>query len=275
MSDDIDALYESLRKEYGDGDDSSDEECLHLALVEDSGVRVCQDCGLTDEVLDFEPEWRNYGGESASRCCSVRGVAWSLEKDFIKWDISVSPALRTQTEHKYLQVMEMVRAKKDKKSGRGRGRKAIIAACLLFVLRETGDCRTFDELKNMFKLSKKNMFNGLTAYYERFKTDRTQYVTPEDLIARVLVMTGIDKTHYSDIVLIAKELHNTSRTLNRSKPLSVASATVYFWLCLNPSIKTKLGLTRRVFAEMTKLSDITIAKHVKEMARVAGCDIKL
>jgi len=277
MADDLGELYVTLLQEYGEESVSADEEeCQHENVVEDNGTTICQSCGLVDEVLDFEPEWRNYGGDrDSSRCCNMKGSTWSLEKDFEKWGIIVPAAIRIQAETKYVQVMKMVRGKRDKKSGRGRGRKAIIAACLLFVFRETGDCRTFDDLKDMFKLTKKNMFNGLTAYFETFKTDRVRYVTPEHLIARVLLMTGVDNVHYGPIVRITKGLANTSRTLNRSKPLSVASSMVYFYLCMHPTVKDQLGLTKSKFAELAKLSDITITKHVKEIARLCGCVVKV
>ncbi len=275
MMGDIDFLYDSLCTEFADASDSTDDECDHSDSIIDNGVRMCRDCGLTDDVLDFEPEWRNYDGGGTSRCCNAKGNTKSLEKDFVKWDIAITSAIRNEVETKYFQIMEMIREQKDTKSGRGRGRKAIIAACLLFVYRERGDCRTFDELKDMFKLSKKNMFNGLTSYYECFPRDRVQYVTPEDLIKRVMMMTGIDMSRYEVIAGMARDLKNVSQSLNRSKPMSVASAIVYFYLCLNPTYRDSIGMTRTLFAEKTKLSDITISKHVKELAATLGLEIKI
>jgi len=272
---DLREIYTTLFEEFG-GDQSSEEECDHEDIFEDSGSRICRDCGLVDEILDFEPEWRNYGGDkNSSRCCSVKGNIWSIEKDFEKWNIDVPAAIRIQTETRYIEIMKMIKEKKDKKSGRGRGRKAIIAACLLFVFRKEGDYRTFDELKDMFQLTKKNMFNGLTSYFETFKDDRVVYISPEDLIHRVLVMTGVDQSHYSNIVRITRALENTSKILNRSKPSSVASAVVYYYLCLNPSYKEELGLTKASFAERAKLSDITITKHVKEISKVCKISVKV
>lgn len=267
---DLDYLYLSLAEKYGDAESSEDEECQHTTKIVEDGIRICQSCGMTEDTFDFEPEWRNYGEGNTSRCCSIQQPQWSLEKDFINWGIDIPSSIRIATENKYRKIVDMLKDGRMKKSGRGKGRKSIIASCLLHVYREKGDCRTFDDLINMFDLSKKSMFNGLTLYYECFQNDRIKYVTPEDLIPGILDKFNFEKERYPIVLKLARSLKNTSRNLKTSKPKSVASSIVYFYLCMNPSYKKSLGITKASFASTVDLSDITITKYVKDIGETCG-----
>ena len=81
--------------------------------------------------------------------------------------------------------------------------------------------------------------------------------------------------NYPSIFKIAKGLEGVDTCLNRSSPQSVASAIVYFYLCLFPKLKTELGLTKTKFAKDVKLSDITISKLVKKIAEIKGMKIEI
>ena len=119
------------------------------------------------------------------------------------------------------------------------------------------------------------MSSGLRKYYEKFPEDRTKHIQPEDLIRRILVLTNIPLNNYRKIVHIAKYLENSSRLLNHSSPQSVASAIVYLYLCMNPELKESLSLSKTKFAELAKLSDITVTKLVKEASKIVGCVVTI
>ncbi len=259
----------------GEKETTSPTKCLHKNRYENgNGLYSCKDCGTEVEIYDFEPEWRYYrfsdngSSKDPSRCHNSSGNNRGLEKLFSDHGIEVHLAIRAQVEKKYRTVV-------GKETVRGKGRKSIVAACLFHTFKEFGEFRTSDYVRNLFDLTKKNMSDGLTKYYKAFPNDRINTTSAEDLIPWVLQLTGVHKEHKEKIKSIAKYLEGTSRLLKRSSPQSVASSIVYFYLCLNPEYKAELGLTKNKFSEKALLSDITVGKLVKEIARVSKSMIQM
>lgn len=255
--------------------DKSSLDCLHENTYEDdNGLYVCRDCNSEIEVLDFEPEWRYYGSadnrsaKNPERCHRSRSSGRGIRKVFEEHQIDAPDAIVAQVESKYEKVV-------GEDTVRGKGRKAIIAACLFHAYTEFGEYRTTDYVRNLFKLTKKQMSGGLTRYYRAFPEARTLHTRPENLLRWILTLTGVNQDHYRKIVQISRYLENSSRLLKRSSPQSVASAIVYFYLCLNPEYKSQLGLTKNRFAERALLSDITVTKLVKEAATISQCVVTM
>jgi len=256
------------------GVDISSGECKHENKYEDdSGLFVCSDCKAEFDVMNFDQEWKYYsdcGGsiKDPSRCHKMKPNGKSIEKVFqeLQWDIP--HAIVVHVEAKYNKII-------GNETIRGKRRKAIIAACLLFAYREFAEHRTSDFVKNIFGLTKKEMSSGLTSYYNAFPEARTMTERPENLLKWILTLTGIDQSHYRKIVHICRFMENSSILLKRSSPQSVASAVVYFYLCLNPEYKEELGLTKNKFAEKVLLSDITVTKLVKEASDITKQIVKL
>ena len=247
------------------------EECPHTQCFDADGINICKECGCEVEKLDFQPEWRWYGAtdnrvsKDPSRCHrskdSVRG---GIEKVFTDAKLGhLSLAIRKKTELKYKKIVGC-------ETVRGKGRKSIVAACLLFTFRDEGDVRTSDEIRVMFGLTKQEMSDGLTKYHAAFPEDRVQHIKPSDLIRRIMHLTKIDFSHYKFVLRMAKCLDKVDYTLNHSSPQSVASAIVYLYLCLTPEVKETLGFTKTKFAREVQLSDITISKLVKRAAEIIG-----
>lgn len=274
--------YAAIRKRIVDESKQVEEECTHENCFDADGINFCKDCGCEVEKLDFQPEWRYYGAadnrtsKDPSRCHrSKESTRGGIDKVFQDAKLMYLPqAIRKKAEEKYKKIV-------GKETVRGRKRKSIVAACLLYTFRGEGDIRTSDEVRKMFTgatghvLSKQEMSDGLRRYHSVFRGDRTQCIKPSDLIKRTMHLTKINFVHYKYILRIAKCLDGVDCTLNRSSPQSVASAIVYLYLCFNPSVKTSLGLTKTRFAKEVKLSDITISKLVKKSAEILGLQIEM
>jgi len=250
-------------------------ECSHENKYEDSnGLHICSDCNAELEFFNDEPEWRFYPGadnkssKDPSRCHTGKSSIKTLSKLFDSLKLSIPQAIKAQVESKYNKIV-------GTNTVRGKGRRSIIAACLFYTYMEFGECRTTDYIRDMFELTKKDMSSGLTEYCRVFPEARTQYITPKNLLGWILTLTGVGKEHYRKIVQISKYLENSSQLLQRSSPQSVASATVYFYLCLNPKYKEELGLTKSQFAIKALLSDITVNKLVKEASAISKCIINI
>lgn len=247
--------------------------CSHENKIERDNVIVCQDCGIEERTYDFEPEWRYYG-HSDNRCssdpsrCHRSRPNKNLDKLFGSLKINIPEAVRAQTEKKYKIVV-------GEKTVRGKGRRSIIAACLFHVYREFGDFRTHDEIRDIFCLTKKNLSSGLTEYKKKFPEDRSVVIKPENLIRHLMARAGVHISHYRKVVHLARYLENSSRTLNRSSPQSVASAILYLYICITPNLRESIGMSKSEYATKVKLSDITVTKLVKEAASIVGCIVKV
>ena len=287
MSSDINPFAEELLEFFGDQDvyenirskiiNEAEEivECEHKNSFEtDDGVNVCKDCGCEITIIDFQPEWRYYGvsdnriTKDPSRCHrSKESTRGGIDKVFQDVKLGHLPlAIRRRAEQKYKKIV-------GDDTVRGRGRKAIVAACLLYTFRDEGDIRTSDEIRSLFGLTKQEMADGLTRYHASFPEDRVKNIKPADLIRRIMHLSKIHFSHYKHILHIAKKLEGVDATLNRSSPQSVASAIVYLYLCLSPEIKNMMGFTKTKFAREVGLSDITISKLVKKAADIIGENI--
>ena len=247
-------------------------ECPHENTYKSSnGLHICSDCCMEMEILDYEPEWRFYGisdnrsYKDPSRCQKGKPLGKSIEKVFTDNKIKISPAMKAQITAKYNAVV-------GKKGVRGKGRTARVAACHFHVCQEFFQNRTSEFITDLYGLDQKDMSVGLNAYYEKFEDDRNKHMRSEDLLRWLMDLTGIEQSHYRRIVYIARYLEGTSKLLKRSSPQSVASAIIYFYLCLNPEYKKKLELTKTKFSKRAMLSDITVNKLVKEIVRV--CKVK-
>jgi len=245
--------------------------CPHKNIYEDdNGLHICKDCNVEFDIPSFEAEWRYYNNSDSShtkdpsRCHRNKSQDCNISKDFEKKNIQIPESIRKQVEVKYQKIV-------GDQTVRGKCRQAIIAACLFYTYPDFGEYRTSDYIRSKFDLSKKNMSTGLTRYYEVFIEDRNRNIKSEDLLLWLLTLTGVEKKYYKNIVQISRYLENSSQLLKRSSPQSVAAAVIYFYLCLNPDYKSKLGLTKNKFAEKALLSDITITKLVNEACNISKC----
>jgi transcription initiation factor TFIIIB Brf1 subunit/transcription initiation factor TFIIB len=62
---------------------------------------------------------------------------------------------------------------------------------------------------------------------------------------------------------IYEKIKDKSEKLNKSRPQSVASAIVYYWI-----LKNKKNITCKEFAEKVDLSELTINKIIKEIENI-------
>lgn len=266
--------YLNLQKNIKNITVNDDKSCEHsyVSMNNDNGSYVCNLCGKIETFLNFDAEWRYYGNsdnkssQDPSRCHFTKSTTkGSIDDVFIN----------AKLDHLQLSIKKKITQKYEKIVGnntvRGKGRKAIVAACLVYVLRESGDIRDCEAIRKLFDISKKEMSKGLSRYYIAFPESRTKSPKPIDLLIEIMNKTKVEMSHYPKIYYIAQCLENADTIFNRSNPRSVASAIVYLYLCLNPKYKRSIGMNKSKFASTTELSDITITKLIKKAAEVLEC----
>jgi len=267
---------EPFSDDLGNGESSGG--CTHPTVKEDvNGVNVCTVCFVEmTEQLSFEPEWNRYSDSSSSRsskdpsrCHGQRGpVARGCLPFFEDLKIPIDKARLARIDEKYRVIL-------SKSTSKGHCRKGIIAACMFRDLRNCGETRTTDYVRNQCSISKKRMSEGLSIYYECFPEESKDYITATDLIPWLMDVIGIDRKHEDKIKLLAERLIKNDPTFNRATPQAVASSIIYFFLCLNPPYKKSLGMNKTKFAEKSELSDLTITKLVNAIAEKTKCKIEI
>lgn len=251
------------------------EVCLHESMYEDDcGMKICSKCRMEFEDITFEQEWKYYpdtsfDGKDPSRCHKTRQKDKTLADIFldIRWEQTI--AIRANVERKYNAIVKGATI-------RGKRRKAIVAVCMFYVMYDFDECRPSDFFRDKFGLTKKDMSDGFTEYHETFPDSRTVNIKPMNLLRWIMSLVEIPHDqHYDAIKTIAEFTADATTLLKRSSPQSVASAVVYFYVCLNPHLKLQLKLSKNKFADKVKLSDITVSKLVKEMEELAQCKVDM
>jgi transcription initiation factor TFIIIB Brf1 subunit/transcription initiation factor TFIIB len=250
--------------------------CDHSSTFDGDSVSICKECGTQLDYLDFQPEWRYYGtadnriNKDPSRCHKNKeNLKGGIDKVFQDAKLTHLPlAIRKSTENKYRTIV-------GDETVRGKGRKAIVAACLMYSYREEGDVRTSDEIRLLFDLGKQDMSTGIFRYHSSFKEDRIKPIRPTDLLRRIMNIVKIDMSHYKNIMNIARRLEKRDILLNRSSPQAVASAIIYLYISMNIELKKSIGFNKIKFASDVKLSELTITKLVKRAAAILDADIQL
>ena len=270
----IEELFQSLFIETDSDVNSITTNCKHKNIHKDnSGVTVCNQCGLEFETLDFQQEWRWYGASDnktsrdPSRCDTTpKRARNSIRPVFHNHNVDISPAMMDMVQARFNHIIEI-----EGKVIRCKGRKAIVAACLFHVYRDMGECRTISYIRKLFQVKQRNMTFGMTKYLKAFPEARTQHTTTEEFIPWVMKQTSVDRKHYRQILAITRYTEAASELLKRSNPKSVAAAIVFFYLCLK--YKKKLGITKALFAKKARISDVTLTNIVREIASISRVTI--
>lgn len=252
--------------------------CAHEESCKtESGLVVCKNCGKEFEGFDFTQEWRYYGSSDnrtlhdPSRCHSQKSAPKGIDSVFLKKNIVISPMIKEAVSAKYEKIINF----SGDNFTRGEGRISIAANCLFYVYYDNNEFRTSSKIHKMFGITQKKMSLGRTKYLETFPEDATKHITAEKLVPWLLKELGIEMKYYRRILAITNYLSSTSQLIERSNPQSIAAGIIYFYLCLDKELRTKLNLTRSEFAKKIDLTEITITKIVKEIAEVSKEIIEL
>ena len=70
-----------------------------------------------------------------------------------------------------------------------------------------------------------------------------------------------------EVIELYHQIKNKSSKLNRSRPQSVASGLVYFWIC-----SKQKDITLKQFTKKVSLSELTVNKIAKEISDLIGSE---
>lgn len=238
-------------------------ECEHENIISEKGVSVCVDCGeeLYQKIV-ADKDWRYYGqvdsktGIDASRIQNRKVEERNIFRDVE--NLGFSQSIIAEANKIYSQVTAG-------QIYRGNSRKAIVFACVFHAFKQSGMPQSHEKLIQIFNLSRKFGLQGLkhVNLHAPKKLNTTSYITPAHIIEEILEKFNASKEQKNEVLELYKKIKNRSSKLNRSRPQSVASGLVFYWICLK-----KKDITLKEFGKKVGLSELTINKIAKEIAQV-------
>ena len=244
------SLYENLIEQYEKITLSSEEKtsskdiinnCSHPDVIVEKGMTVCRDCG--EEVqnnIEYDKEWRYYGQSDTKHNSDPNRVQIrkqeerSIYKDVES--LGFSETIVSKANKIYSQVTQG-------KIFRGNSRKAIVFACIFHAYKTGGKPQSHEKLIKIFNLTRKSGLKGLkyvNLYAPKDSNIRTTYITPVNLVEEIMSQFTSSTEQKNEVLELYEKIKNKSSKLNRSRPLSVASGIVYYWITIkNKDINIK------------------------------------
>lgn len=243
-----------------------DEVCKHPVIINEGGTKVCELCGFElPRDIDNSKEWRYYGAADTrhnydpSRCHMRKSDERTIHKDVENMGFSDTIIAKA---NQYYDIVT------DGKIFRGNSRKAIIFACIFHAYKTLGNPQSCDNLIDIFNLDKKIALKGLKHVNLKVPKNsevKSTYITPENIINDIMDKFEADENQKQEVLDIYEKIKNRSSILNRSRPQSVASGIVRYYIILHGK-----EISMPEFRAKVKLSELTINRIVKEISDVLG-----
>lgn len=240
--------------------------CEHLNTIVEKGVDVCTDCG--EEIIkkiQNTKEWVYYGQSDTRHSSDPNRVQMrkSEERNIYKdvENMGFSDKIIAEANKIYFQVTKG-------QIFRGNSRKAIVFACIFHAYKLSGKPQSHDKLIHIFNLSRKTGLKGLkhvNLFAPKNSNIRTAYITPINLVEEIMEKFSATDEQKKEVIKLYNQIKNKSSRLNRSRPQSVASGLVYFWIC-----SKQKDISLKQFTKKVSLSELTINKIAKEISEVIG-----
>jgi transcription initiation factor TFIIIB Brf1 subunit/transcription initiation factor TFIIB len=238
--------------------------CSHENIITEKGVNVCVDCGEEiDTEISQEKEWRYYGQNDSRRNTDPNRVQMRKnEERSIYKDVETLGF----SEHIVAKANKIYADVTKGKIFRGNSRKAIVFACIFHAYKMSNNPQSHEKLIGIFKLDRKTGLRGLKYVNLCAPKDseiRTTYITPINLVEEIMDQFSATKDQKREVSELYEKIRNKSSKLNRSRPQSVASGLVFYWITHNGK-----NITLKDFAKKVILSELTINKISKEIGEV-------
>lgn len=264
-------VYDKLKSNESQSGTPTTSTCLHTSVINSQGTSLCDQCGVEIYNPDeTQSEWKYYG-----MCDNV----YNSHKDncFIRKhkDKTIYPDLATIDVSDHIKdiandiYVEVCRGKVH----RGTRRRSIVFASVFHAYKLNNTPQSCETLIKIFKIKRKDALKGLKFINDNISKDspiRDMYITPEHLIREFLSNFQVSTPKKSEIIQLYHYVKNKSSVLNRSRPQSVASGVIWYWIRANNK-----QLSIKDFSKKVELSELTINKMAKEVARITGTDIQV
>ncbi len=261
------ALHEFNKNNEGENQDEIEKnDCSHTNIIDDNGIKLCEDCGLEiTRDIQYNKEWRYYGASDTrhnsdpNRCHVRKTEEKTIYKDVE--NMGFGDKIISLANKIYEEVT-------GGKIYRGNSRKSIVFACIFHAYKIHGNPQSCENLIEIFRLERKVGLKGLKHVNLNASKDsqiRTTYITPENLVQEIMKKFDATESQIDEVVKIYHQVKNKSSILNRSRPQSVASGLVRYYILLKDK-----DISMQCFRQKVKLSELTINRIAKEISKILG-----
>jgi len=265
-------IFEELEKEVEwdneevEIQDNEEEKICEHKIINELGTLLCSLCGKElSKVLSYEKDWRWYGNDDTRKNsdpnrCHIR----KLEDKSIFRDVEnlgFSDKIVNTANDIYTQVTKG-------KIYRGNSRKAIIFGCIFHSIKMNGKTYSCDSLREIFQLDRKIILKGLK--HVNLNAPKTSEIRVKasgflDMISEYANKFDLDKAEHQEIDEIYQKIKNKSIIINRSRPQSVISSLIYYYICRKNGAN---NVNIKDFVKKVNLSELTIHKISKEIDKI-------
>jgi len=257
-------IFQNNEKKEENNEYSEKQCCENPKIILEQSNQICENCGiLVNKELVFDKEWRFYGlhdtkhSNDPSRCHIRKLDDITIYKDVDK--LGFSEKIIITANHIYEEVTH-------KKIYRGNSRKGIVFACIFHAYKINCLPHSCESLIQIFNIDRKIALKGLkyvNLNAQKTSIFRNYHISPENIINEIM-----DKFYASDeqkieIYELYKKIENKSSLLNRSRPQSVASGLVRYFI-----LKKGKNIPMSLFKSKVNLSELTIHRIVKEIEKI-------
>lgn len=226
---------------------------------------VCMDCGvILNKNYTFEKEWRYYGHTDTKHSndpnrCNIRKIdEKSIRKDIDKYGIS--PKIINVANDIYEKVT-------NNKIFRGNTRKGIIFACVYHAYSLQNNPQSCAHLIKIFEINQKIALKGLKFVNLNSPLDSTihtkETIDTKHLVQEILKEFNATEIQINEAYALYDQIENRSSLLNRSRPQSVASGLVQYYIQ-----KKNPEFSMEYFRKKVKLSELTLTRITKEIETI-------
>ena len=242
----------------------SDNECQHSKIIYDNGVTLCNDCGMeldintnSRESIFFSVARETKLVSDPSRCYIRKHKNKSIYQDV--QHLNISDHIKDVANDIYTQCS-------GEKVKRGCNRRGIVFASIFHAYKLDKNPQSCESLIATLDIERKDALKGLKFINDNAPSNaslRTTYITPEHLIIEFVSKFKATKDQQNEIIQLYRKIKGRSSMLNRSRPQSVSSGIIYYWLLV-----ADRNITLKEFIDKVGLSELTVINKAKEISRI-------
>lgn len=239
-------------------------ECKHDEIVIEGQTQICTICGMTMERdINYNKEWRYYGSMDTrhngdpNRCNMRKPEEKTIMKDIEK--LGFTDKIVQQANCIYQQTTQG-------HIFRGNSRKGIIFACVYHACKLNNTPQSCEQLMEIFQLDRKIALKGIkfvNLHLSRESPLRQITIDTEHIIVEIMNKFYANDTHIQEVLEIYNKIKNSTSLLKRSRPHSVASGIVRYYI-----MQKNTSISMDFFKNKVQLSEMTIVRIVKEISKI-------
>lgn len=239
-------------------------ECEHEKIVIEGQNQVCVGCGMTMERdINYNKEWRYYGSSDTrhngdpNRCNMRKPEEKTIMKDIEK--LGFTDKIVQQANCIYQQTTQG-------HIFRGNTRKGIIFACVYHACKLNNTPQSCEQLMDIFQLDRKIALKGIkfiNLHIAKESPLRHISIDTEHLIIEIMNKFYASEDHMKEVLEIYHKIKDSTSLLKRSRPHSVASGIVRYYI-----MQKNTSISMEFFKNKVQLSEMTIVRIVKEISKL-------